>query len=143
MANNGNQAPGQEGGATAAQWVVGCLSTVLVLLGIGFLLWEASKGTARPPIVAVAAVEVNDHPNGGYLVQIVAANSGGTSARSLVVEGRLLAPDDGPGGAREIEKATTTLSWVPAHAERKGGLFFRHDPTRYRLELSPKGYDQP
>ncbi len=129
----------KQGRPSATEWLVGGIATFLVLAGIGFLAYEAWHGTSSPPLLRVRAERILPQPAGGYVVEIVAENQGGTTARGLVVKGKLL----GPGSVQVMETSTTTLSWVPAHADREGGLFFSHDPRQYRLEITPEGYDRP
>ena len=127
---------GEREQTTAIQWLIGGASTLLVLLLLGFILYEAMKGTDLPPIISVRSEKIV-LGNQGFVVQFAAKNSGGLTAKSVNIEGRLT--EDG----KEIEKSNATLSFVPSHAERHGGLFFSHDPRQYQLEIKPKGYDRP
>ena len=46
-------------------------------------------------------------------------------------------------GTESVETSNTTIEYVPAHSERKGGLFFTSDPRQYVLRLQAKGYEKP
>jgi uncharacterized protein (TIGR02588 family) len=35
------------------------------------------------------------------------------------------------------------FQYVPAGSQRRGGLYFVHDPRRLKLVLSPLGYEVP
>lgn len=129
------------------EWIIGSLSMLLVLTGLGFLVYEAWSGTSLPPMVTVRVDRTIETPT-GHVVEVTAANSGGTTARSVMIEGRLLEPASGAGGSvqsglKVVEKSSTTLQWVPAHAERGGGLFFSRNPADYELRVRPLGYDKP
>ena len=129
------------------EWAIGGLSMLVVLTGIGFLVYEAWTGTSLPPMVGIRIDRTIETPN-GYVVEVTAANGGGTTARSVTIEGQLLEPASGSGGsgqagARVVEKSSATLQWVPAHAERRGGLFFSRNPADYELHVRPLGYDAP
>ncbi len=118
------------------EWLVAGASAALVLALIGYLVLLGVGSRASPPALSVQrdTVLATDH---GYVVTFVARNSGGSTARGVEIRGELVA-DTGT-----VEKRTATLHFVPAGASRRGGLFFQHDPSRYRLELSPEGYDVP
>lgn len=126
-------------GPSKAEWIVGAIAALLILGGIGFLTYHAWTRPSLPPVVAVETKRILPQEQGGYVVEFVAKNDGGRTARGLAVEGRLLESK----GGKEVEKSSATLTWVPAHAERQGGLFFSHDPRRYRLEIGPVGYERP
>ena len=126
-------------GPSKAEWIVGAIAAVLILGGIGFLVYQAWTRASLPPIVTVETKRILPQKARGYVVEFVARNDGGMTARGLAVEGRLL---EGKGG-KEVEKSSTTLTWVPAHAERQGGLFFSHNPSRYWLDIGPVGYERP
>jgi uncharacterized protein (TIGR02588 family) len=42
-----------------------------------------------------------------------------------------------------VERSESTVGFVPARSWRKGGLVFRAEPARYRLEVRVVGYDRP
>ena len=129
------------------EWLIGSVSMLLVLTGIGFLLYEAWTGTSLPPMVTLRVDRTTETPR-GYVVEVTAANTGGTTARAVTIEGRLLEPAAGAGSSGQtapkvVETSSATLQWVPAHAERRGGLFFSRDPADYQLRVRPLGYDRP
>jgi uncharacterized protein (TIGR02588 family) len=59
------------------------------------------------------------------------------TAEGVVVEGELTIED----GQKEVSH--TEIDYVPAHAERRGGLFFSQDPRRGELRLRVLGYEEP
>lgn len=123
---------------SGVEWMVGLAAGLMLAVALGFLSFEAIRDSDEPPMVMLRAEEVVQTPQGGYLVEILAGNRGGKTARALTIEGRLV----GPGG-EAAETSQVTLTWIPARAERRAGLIFRHDPRRYRLELEPKGFEYP
>ena len=134
-------------GPSAIEWLIGAISTVLVLSAIGFLAYQARSGISLPPTVSVRADRILETP-GGYLVEITAANTGGTTAQGLTIEGQLVETESGRAGVQQssgtvVETSSATFQWIPAKAERRGGLFFSRNPLDYKLELQPKGYQQP
>ncbi len=137
-------APERQGGGRKAghppisrwEWVVAALSAVAVLGTMGILVHDAVTGAPGPPAVVVTRESVSEVP-GGWLVEVAAHNRGGATAAALLVEGELT--KDG----RAVETSEATIDFVPPDGVRHAGLFFAHDPATHRLELRPKGYDEP
>lgn len=118
------------------EWIVGAIGLALAVAMIGIILYEGLFVAGRPPDLAVTVERVQ--PVGaGWLVSFSTRNQGGSTAAQVRVEGRLTRGDAEP------EVAEATLDYVPAGSERKGGLFFRSDPTVGRLELHASGYADP
>jgi uncharacterized protein (TIGR02588 family) len=42
-----------------------------------------------------------------------------------------------------VERSEATIDFVPARSSRHGGLVFKNDPRRYRMEVRPVGFDRP
>lgn len=135
----GDDGQSKDGGKeqpSRAEWVVGILCSVVVLVAVGYLFYRALTGPSLPPLVTVEAERIL--PAGrGYLVELRIVNEGTGTAANLTVEGALMQD------TVAVEKSTATIAFVPAETERRGGLFFTKDPRRYRLDLRPTGYDRP
>jgi uncharacterized protein (TIGR02588 family) len=132
----GQSKQGEGTGPTTTQWVVGIASTLLVLVLLGFLIYEAVSGTESPPVITVRVERVLSVPD-GYMVEVGVYNEGGSTASALEIEGTLKQD------TTTVETSTATIQYVPAETEREAGLFFTKDPNRYRLEVRPLGYDRP
>lgn len=118
------------------EWVVAALGAALIVTIIGYMIFFTSAHPPSPPDVTVlqtSKVRVSQ----GYLVEFVARNEGNSTAANLVVKGVLT------DGDRVVEESETTLDYVPQQAERKGGLFFRNDPSMHTVELQAGGYVDP
>lgn len=112
------------------------LGLALVLAAAGSMAYEALFGTSSPPDIVVEVVAV--HPvSAGFAVEIRSVNLGGTTGAQVRIEGRLL------DGDRPVEVSSTILSYVPDRSRQLGGLYFRHDPSRHRLEVRATGYQEP
>ena len=110
--------------------------TLVVLAAIGFLLYDALGAPPSPPQLSIrvdSVIEAGD----GYLVEFSAVNRGRSTAATLMVDAELL------DGERTVESARASLDYVPEQAERSGGVYFREDPRRYRLEIHARGYEVP
>jgi len=119
------------------EWIaagIGLLLTVAMLVGIGR---EAITGdTHELPAIDVTASRIV--PTGsGFVVEIVATNRSGGTGAVVEIEGELKS------GETSVETSSLTFDYVPGHAERRGGLFFREDPRRHQLELRALGFQTP
>jgi uncharacterized protein (TIGR02588 family) len=120
----------------AVEWVVAALGLLLVAASIGVLLYEAFAREDAPPAVVVEVDGVQP-VEGGFLVLFHAANRGGRTAATLLVEGELRRGDE------TVERSEATIDYSPARSERHGGLFFTHDPAAFELRLRALGYAEP
>ena len=121
---------------SVSEWIVAALSAALVLALLGFLVYEGVRSPMTPPDVTVEVDSI--HKAGpGYLVLFRARNIGHTTAGAVVVEGELEA-DSGV-----VERSETTIDYVPARGEQRGGLYFSRDPQRSRLRLKAHGFREP
>ena len=118
------------------EWVAAAASAALVLLMIGFMLYEAAAKPDTPPQVEVRAGPVV-RAGEGWRVEFVASNRGFRAAAGVKVEGELKR------GEESVETAEATLDYVPGESQRNGGLYFSHDPGQHRLELRAHGYQEP
>jgi uncharacterized protein (TIGR02588 family) len=118
------------------EWAIACVGLALVVGALGLLLHKAIWGEASPPEVTVRVVSVVPVQN-GYLVRFHAVNQGGSTAEGVTIEGELRR------GLERVETSQTTLDYLPARSERRGGLFFSHDPRQFDFQLRAFGYEEP
>jgi uncharacterized protein (TIGR02588 family) len=102
----------------------------------GFLMFRALTAGESVPDIQLEVLGVSGVGN-GYVVEFVARNEGGTAAREIIVEGRLLV-QQGPD-----ETAQATISYAPPKSQTEGGLYFLNDPRNGTLELRALGYTRP
>ena len=119
-----------------AEWIVATASAALVLGALGFLVYDGNRSPRTPPEVTVEVDSIQT-AGPGYLVLFRAHNTGRSTAAEVVVEGELEADTD------KVETSETTIDYVPAEGEQRGGLYFRQDPRRLRLKLRAHGYREP
>ncbi len=120
------------------EWIASGLGAVLLLILVGVIGREALTGeTDALPAIEIRAMSVA-RAGSGYVVGIEAVNLSGGTAAAVEIEGVL---SDGSGAA--IETSSATLDYVPGRSVRSGGLFFREDPRRHRLELRALGFQTP
>lgn len=133
-AQRGSRKPPKE---PLLEWIAAAVGLVLTLGMMALIGREALHGdSADPPAIEVRALRVGAVPS-GFVVEVKAVNRSGGAAAAVQIEGELK-----EGGA-SVETSSLTLDYVPGHAEREGGLFFRRDPRRHRLELRALGYQRP
>lgn len=120
---------------SVSEWIVAISSAALVLALLGFLIYEGIRSPRTPPDVSVQ-VDSIQNAGLGYLVLFRATNSGRTTAAEVLVEGELVDGDN-------VERAETTIDYVPAGGEQRGGLYFSRDPRRSRFRLRAQGYRDP
>lgn len=119
------------------EWIAAAAGCTLVLLVIGFMVYEAATLSDHPvPRLAVRLDTVIAYP-GGYIAEFRATNSGDATAAGVVIEGRIR--DD----TVLVERSEATINFVPAHSWRGGGLLFKNDPRRHTLEIRAVGFERP
>ena len=119
------------------EWIAAGVGLVLTLGMMAVIGREALRGDPmQPPAIEVAATAITPIPS-GFVVEVVAVNRSGGTAAAVQVEGELKSGDE------SIETSNLTFDYVPGHAQRKGGLFFREDPRRHRLEVRALGFQAP
>src|SRR5687767_10761644 len=103
------------------EWLSAGLGLVLTLAMMFVIGREALNGEpGQPPAIEAAARKVTVVPS-GFIVEIEAVNRSGGNAAIVEIEGVLMA------GESAVETSSLTFDYVPGHATRKGGLFFRKD----------------
>ncbi|HET6777689.1 MAG TPA: hypothetical protein VFH26_02255, partial [Gemmatimonadales bacterium] len=105
---------------SVSEWIVAIASGALVLALLGFLVYEGVSSPGTPPAVSIE-VDSIQKAGPGYLVLFRARNGGRTTAAEVLIEGELEA-DSGT-----VERSETTIDYVPAGGEQRGGLYFNRD----------------
>lgn len=126
----------QNGRSPVAERITAWIGLVLVLGVVGYLLYEGLGAGTAPPDIELRRGLIYPRPQ-DYLVEVRAHNRGDETAAQVKIIATLKQ------GETVVEEAEFTLDYVPPHSERGGGLFFRHDPRRFTLELAATGYAQP
>jgi uncharacterized protein (TIGR02588 family) len=118
------------------EWMSGGVGLVMVLTMVGYIGYNALNAEPLVPAVTVDHLSTEPTP-GGYVVTFRARNGGPSTAASLLISGGL------SDGSRDIETSEVVVDYLPPRGERRGGLIFQNDPSRYQLHLEPKGYVDP
>lgn len=133
---NPDHDPAAQGGSWKWEPIIAFIGAALVLGLVAFLAYQAVFGQDAPPdlVLRQGATARNGED---YLVDVTAYNRGGRTAAQVKITGTLKQ------GETVVEEAEFTLDYVPPYSERRGGLFFRHDPDQADLELRVAGYTDP
>jgi uncharacterized protein (TIGR02588 family) len=118
------------------EWVMAAIGFTLVASTIAFIAHDALTDAGAPPEITVRSDSISPLEH-GYLVTLSASNRGDRTAAAVKVEGELRK------GAVTVEKREMSFQYVPARSERKGGLFFTHDPRALELVITAHGYERP
>lgn len=116
--------------------IAASIGAALALATIGVIVWDGIADAGRPALITLNAGAVHEHAQ-GFVVEIVAKNSGDETAAELLVEGELRQ------GSETLETSEATFDYVPSRSSRRGALYFSADPREHELELRPKGYREP
>ena len=124
-------------GTPLLEWVASGIGLLLLLGLLAVIGREAvSREFEQLPAIDVAVRRIV--PAGsGFVVEIEAINRSGGTAAAVEIEGDLKS------GETSLETSSFTLDYVPGHSRRTGGLFFREDPRRHRIEVRALGFQTP
>ncbi|MGY2083952.1 hypothetical protein [Blastococcus sp. SYSU DS0539] len=135
MSGSDENSQGQgSGGTSAAEYAMGGLGGLLVLLLIAFLGYQAVAVRESGPELAVDITTV-EQAGSGYEVHLRVRNDGGTTAETVQLGGQL--SRDG----RQVEQASATIAYVPPESRRAAVLVFSNDPRDGELTVGPEGYE--
>lgn len=136
MAEAGDGRPSEDPVKRRLEATAAAIGAVLAIGTLGVIVWDGVRDQDRPALVTLKAEATHAHEP-GFVVEIVAFNSGDETAAALLVEGTLRQGD------QVIETSQATFDYVPIRSERRGGLIFSQDPRRFELVLTAKGYIEP
>lgn len=118
------------------EWLLGMLGLALLIAGIGYLTHRGIDTPSKPGAVVTTVLDVR--PVGsGHVVKFSVRNEGDENLTQLHLTARLFE------GEKEIESAEAFVDYLPARSERRGGVYLRHDPSRFTLRIDPAGYMEP
>ena len=126
----------EEASPSLLEWVFAAVGLLVVVVALGFLVYRGATKGDTPPAIKIEVVSVT-RAGENYLVNFRVTNTGDTTAAALMLEGEL------KNGEKSEETSDVTLTYLPAHSMRQGGLFFTKNPNEYQLKLRAKGYEQP
>lgn len=120
--------------AQKVEWIVAGVATLLVVVLIGFLVFEAVTRSGGSPDLAVSHIE-STTTRAGLAVVIEVDNAGHAAASAVEVIG-----ETGPDGQ---EARVVTIDYVPANASRQATLVFPPETRPEDVRLHVVGYADP
>lgn len=118
------------------EWIIAAVGLILVAAAFGYILYRTVAAKNTPPDLTVK-IESITQISAGYLVKFRVANSGEKTAAAVNLRGTL------KNGEAVEESGNLTISYVPAHSEREGGILFEKNPQNYQLQIRADGYANP
>ena len=117
------------------EWTVFGMSVALILLVIGFLIFEsATMGDALPDIqVQTGTPEAR---TGYFAVPLEVTNKGDQTAEGVHIEVVLRS------GGKE-DRADLEIAFLPRRGAREAWVTFKTDPRQGTLETRVLGYEKP
>ena len=117
------------------EWTVFGVSAILIVLVLGFLIFEnATIGDALPDIqVQTGTPEAR---TGYFAVRLEVTNKGDQTAEGVHIEVVLRA------GGKE-ERADLEIAFLPRRGTREAWVTFKTDPRHGTLEARVLGYEKP
>jgi len=116
--------------------LLGGVGVVLLVACVIFLVYEGMHGDERPGQVSATVTDIA-LAGDMYVVTFELHNAGSQTLSNVSVTARL------GEGDRELERAQTTIDYLPGHSRQGGGFYFKNDPRKHELEIRPEGYQEP
>lgn len=136
MASRGSRTRRQHDTTPLLEWLLGGIGVVLFVGAIAFLVYEGSGAEDRPAGVEIRIDEVIVIDD-AYLVRYRAHNLGTQTLVDLHISARVL------DGQTELERVEAGIDYLPGRSWRRGGLYLREDPRKYRVDIGVGGYQEP
>jgi uncharacterized protein (TIGR02588 family) len=118
------------------EWFTGILSSLLVLAITGWMLFEATTSSDRPPELS-ARVIATEAVSPGWHVMIQVENTGDQAAADVKVKATLRSEDT------QLEEAELTFDYVAAGSTSRGTMIFVNNPSAGLLEIVPTSFTEP
>jgi uncharacterized protein (TIGR02588 family) len=123
--------------APLLEWAAAGAGLVLILLLLAVIGRAAiSNERSNSPWIELRTGQTKTAAS-GFFLPIEVSNKAGRAVAALHIAGALRQ------GNRIVEESRATVDYVPGHGRASGGLFFEHDPERYKLSVRPIGYEDP
>jgi uncharacterized protein (TIGR02588 family) len=123
-------------GVPAIEWVTGVCGLAIVLGTIGFIAYEAFRGTPGEPRLEVA-IETSRATASGFSVTVLVRNASRRAAADVVVEGILRSRDTG------VQTSEVRLDYVPGLSTRRATLVFQAPAAENDVSVRIVGYTTP
>ena len=125
------------GTADRLEWALGAASAAVVLVLVGYLVYEGVSGSRTLPDIEVSILP-EDPGGAGDQIRFSVKNDGGQTATAV---GLTLVLRDASGAT--VGERRLTLDYLPGHSEATGGFLLPDGSDGARPELVVDGYLDP
>jgi uncharacterized protein (TIGR02588 family) len=105
------------------EWVVFAFSSLLILVLLGYLVYDARTDQRRPPDLRITLGQPTPSSH-GYLVPVHVTNAGDQTAQAVELE--IVS------GGEEPQSATLTYDFLASGEQRHGWVGFSREPVGLR-----------
>ncbi len=120
----------------AIEWITGLAGLAIVLGTVGFIAYEAFRGGAEVPSLALT-VERSKHGADGVVALVSVRNDSRQAAAEVLLEGVMRLRDGGE------QRSQARFDYVPGHSTRRATLLFPAAREAGHLEVRILGYTTP
>lgn len=120
-----------------AEWLTLAISSLVLLLVIGLVLYDWQISKDLPPAFQVEVSNTIRLIEGQYYVPFTLQNTGGRIARTVQVTAELNLPDGSD------ENGEQQFDFVSGNERKQGGFVFEHDPTAGDLTVRVASFGLP
>jgi len=118
------------------EWIVAGISTVIVLVLSGFILFEAVTKTGGMPDISFA-ISRSAAMGTAYVIEVEVRNDGHVTVAGVDIEAEAALSEG------QIETSTVTLDYLPAESSTEVGLVFSQQVDPEQVTLQVLGYRYP
>lgn len=120
-----------------AEWVTFTISSLIVAVLIGLVLFAWSIQGSEPPILTIENSNEIRVEQGQFYVPFTIKNTGGDTAESVQVIGELRS------GETVLETGEQQIDFLSSGEEAEGAFIFSRDPRRGNLSIRVASYRLP
>lgn len=136
-ATTSNSAILQLGQRSRAEWVTFILSTLILLLLVGLVIFDWAVNQDRPPAFQIEVTQTARITDGRYYVPFVITNTGGRIARTVQVTAELHIEGE------PDETGEQQIDFLSGQERKRGSFIFTHNPQSGELVLRVASYRLP
>ena len=127
----------QLGQRSRAEWVTFILSTLILLLLVGLVIFDWAVNQDRPPAFQIEVTQTARITDGRYYVPFVITNTGGRIARTVQVTAELHIEGE------PDETGEQQIDFLSGQERKRGSFIFTHNPQSGELVLRVASYRLP
>lgn len=127
----------QFGQRSQAEWVTFMVSTLILLVLVGLIIFDWVANQDRPPAFQIEVTQTARITDGRYYVPFVITNTGGRIARTVQVTAELHVEGE------PDETGEQQIDFLSGQERKRGSFIFTHSPQSGELVLRVASYRLP